>query len=241
MDKQMDAWLKLSVIKPSTSPRAAPAFIVYRNGKPRFVVDFRKLNENVIKDEFPLLRQDDILQALKGSQWLSTLDALSGFTQLRIAEKDKEKLAFRTHRGLHQFVWRPFGYTNGPSVFQQVMQKVLAPFLWIFALVYIDNIVIYSLTFKDHLCHVDQVLEAIENAGLTLSPPKCHFAYQSLLLLGQKVSRLGVSMHKDKVDAIVSLAEPRNVKELQTFLGMMVYFSAYIPFYACWPLHCSHC
>ncbi len=177
-----------------------------------------------------------MMQALSGAQWLTTLDALSGFTQLIVHENSREKLVFRCHRGLWQFTRMPFGYRNGPSVFQRVMQNVLAPFLWIFALVYIDDIVIFSKTFEDHLKHIDQVLKAIISSGITLSLPKCHFAYQSLLLLGQKVSRLGMSTHKEKVEAICELDAPQNVQELQTFLGMMVYFSAYIPFYA-WIAH----
>jgi hypothetical protein len=202
------------------------------------VIDLRKLNELVVADEFPLPRQDEVLQALSGAQWLTTLDALAGFTQLTVAHGSREKLAFRTHRGLFQFARMPFGYRNGPSVFQRVMQTVLAPFLWIFALVYIDDIVIFSLTFDDHLKHLELVFSAIAAANITLSPPKCHLAYQSLLLLGQKVSRLGLSTHKEKVDAILELAEPRNVHELQHFLGMMVYFASYIPFFAwiCSPL-----
>ena len=232
MDKQIDEWIQLQVIEPSVSPWGAPAFIVYRNDKPRMVIDYRKLNDYVIPDEFPLPKQEDILQALTGAQWLSTFDALAGFTQLEMAEESKELTAFRSHRGLYQFRRLPFGYRNGPSVFQRVMQGILAPFLWIFALVYIDDIVIYSKTFEDHLKQVDTVLQAIAKAGITLSPPKCHLGYQSLRLLGQQVSRLGLSTHKEKVNAIVQLAEPRSVHELQIFLGMMVYFSAYIPFYA---------
>lgn len=236
IDKQMDTWLKLEVIEPSRSPWAAPVFIVYRNHKPRMVIDLRRLNDRAIADEFPLPRQEEILQSLSGSRYLSTLDALAGFTQLSVKESDREKLAFRTHRGLYQFKRMPFGYRNGPAVFQRVMQGVLAPFLWIFALVYIDDIVIFSKTFEDHLAHVDQVLRAVAEAKITLSPEKCHFGYESLLLLGQKVSRLGLSTHKEKVDAIIQLKEPRSVHELQVFLGMMVYFSAYIPYYA-WIVH----
>ena len=126
----------------------------------------------------------------------------------------------------------PFGYKNGPSIFQHIMQNVLAPFLWIFALVYIDDIVIFSLTLEDHISHLDQVFKAIEGSGVTLSVTKCHFGYQSLLLLGQKVSRIGLSTHKEKVDTILLLEEPKDHHDLQVFLGMMVYFSAYIPFYA---------
>ena len=93
------------------------------------VIDYRKLNEIAISDEFFLLKQEDILQALKGSQWLSTLDALAGFTQVEVEPKEREKLAFRMHRGLCQFIRMPFGHKNGPSIFQRIMQNVLAPFL----------------------------------------------------------------------------------------------------------------
>lgn len=232
IDKQLDTWLEQKVVEPSESPWGFPVIIVFRNGKPRFCVDYRKLNAMTIPDEFPLPRQSDIIQALQGSQWLTTLDALSGFTQLEIDERDRSKTAFRTHRGLHQFRRMPFGLRNGPSIFQRVMQNVLAPFLWVFALVYIDDIVIYSKTFEDHLIHLEKVLKSFVNYGITLSPGKTHVGYRSVLLLGQKVSRLGMSTHKEKVEAIVSLESPRNVSELQTFLGMMVYFASYIPFYA---------
>jgi hypothetical protein len=147
----MDKWIQLGIIEPSKSPWAAPAFIVYRNGKHRMVVDYRKLNEIAISDEFPLPQQDDILQALEGSQWLSTLDALAGFTQLEIEPKEQEKLAFQTHRGLWQFVEMPFSYKNGPSIFLRIMQNVLAPFLWIFALVYIDDIIFFFNFRGSHL------------------------------------------------------------------------------------------
>jgi len=236
IDKQMNTWIELGVIKPSKSPWGAPVFIVYQNSKPRMVIDLRRLNEKVVPDKFPLPRQDKILQSLEGSQYLTTFDVLSGFTQLSIRPKDQEKLAFQSHRGLFQFKRMPFGYHNGPVVFQRVMQGVLALFLWIFALVYIDDIVIFSKSFEDHLVHVELVLKAIRDARITLSPRKCHFGYQSLMLLRQKVSRLGLSTHKEKVDAIIQLENPKNVHNLQTFLGMMVYFSSYIPFYA-WIVH----
>ena len=103
--------------------------------------------------------------------------------------------------------------------------------LWLFVLVYIDNIVVYSKTFKDHLVHLDKVLKAIIKANITLSPPKCHIGYQALILLGQQVSRLGISTHKEKVDAIQAVLPPTKVADLQSFLGMVNYFSNYIPFY----------
>ena len=229
IDKQMDKWIQLGIIEPSRSPWAAPAFIVYQNGKPRMVVDYRKLNEIVILDEFPLPKQEDILQALVRCQWLSMLDALAGFMQLEVDPKEREKLAFKTHCGLWQFIRMPFRYKNGASIFQRVMQNVLAPFLWIFALVYINDIVIFFKTFEDHLDHLDQVFKAVAETGINLATTKCDFAYQSLLLLRQKVSRLGLSTHMENVSAILNLESSKNTHNLQIFLGMMVYFLAYIP------------
>ena len=113
------------------------------------------------------------------------------------------------------------------------MQNIFAHFLWIFALVYIDDIVIFSKYFDDRLNHLDQVFKAVAETGITLATTKCHFTYQSLLLLGQKVSRLGLSSHMEKVSAILNLDVPKNIHDLQIFLGMMVYFSPYIPFYTC--------
>jgi hypothetical protein len=101
IDKQMDKCIQLGVIEPSKSPWAAPPFIVYQNGKPCMIVNYNKVP---ISHKFPLPQQEDIRQALSGSQWLSTLDSLTVLTQMEIEKIEHEKLAFRTHRGLWQFV-----------------------------------------------------------------------------------------------------------------------------------------
>lgn len=238
IEKLLKKWFELGVIKPSKSPWSAPVVIAYRNGKPRFCVDYRKLNAVTIPDEFPIPRQSEILSALSSAQVLSSLDALAGFTQLEFADEEVEKTAFRTHMGLFQFCRMPFGLRNGPSIFQRVMNRILVPYLWLFALVYIDDIVVYSASYEDHIDHLNAVLGAIEGAGITFSPAKCHLFYSSILLLGHKVSRLGLSTHEAKVQAIMDLSRPTKVSQLQAFLGMVVYFSAFIPFYAgiCAPL-----
>jgi hypothetical protein len=232
IDEQVDKWFKAGVIEPSKSPWGAPVVIAYRNGKARLCIDYRKLNAATIADEFPIPRQSEILSSLSGAQVLSSLDALAGFTQLEMHPDDVEKTAFRTHRGLFQFRQMPFGLQNGPSIFQRIMQNVLSPYLWLFCLVYIDDVVVYSTTYEEHIKHLNKVLTAIREAGIPLSPKKCHLFYSSILLLGHKVSRLGLSTHEEKVKAILELSRPTKVSELQTFLGMVVYFSAFIPFYA---------
>jgi hypothetical protein len=112
------------------------------------------------------------------------------------------------------------------------MQEILAPYLWIFTLVYIDDIVVYSRSFEEHLQHVDCVLSAIAKSGLTLSPPKCHLGYRSIVVLGNKVSRLGLSTHAEKLKAVWKLEAPKTKKSLKAFIGLAVYFAAYIPFFS---------
>jgi deoxyuridine 5'-triphosphate nucleotidohydrolase len=174
IDKQLDKWFSQDVIEPSDSPWGAPVIVVYRFGKPRVCIDYRKVrkvNQVSQADEYPLPKQTDILQALMGSQWLSTFDALSGFQQVEVKEEHRHITAFRCHRGLLQFKRLPFGLRNGPQVFQRIMNRVLSTMLWLFVLVYIDDIVVYSKTFEDHLGHLDKVLKAIIGANITLSPP----------------------------------------------------------------------
>ena len=238
IDEQIDKWFEQGVIEASQSPWGAPVVIAYRNGKPRFCVDYRKLNVVTTHDEFPIPRQSEILASLSGAHVLLSLDALAGFTQLDIDKDHREKTAFRTHLGLFQFARMPFGLTNGPSIFQRIMQGILSPFLWIFCLVYIDDIVVYSATYEDHIGHLDKVLTLIEQSGLTLSPTKCHLFYGSILLLGHKVSRLGLSTHAEKVKAVVEMSRPKKLSELQSFIGMAVYFSTFIPYFSdiCQPL-----
>ena len=164
IDKQIDLWLEQDVIEESKSPWGAPVIIVYHNNKPRMCIDYRRMNKAMIADQHPIPKQMDILAALSGAQYLSVFDALSGFMQLEFDKESRPISAFRTHRGLHQFKRMPFGWRNRPPEFQRVMQEVLAPYLWVFSLVYLDDIVIYSRTFKDHLKHVDLMLKAIANA-----------------------------------------------------------------------------
>ena len=232
IDKQIDLWLSQGVIKESRSLWGTPVIIVYQNGKPRVCIDFRHLNKVTVLDQHPIPKQTDILQALSGAQYLLVFDALSGFTQLEFEEASRPITAIQTHRGLHHFKRMPFGWHNGPPVFQRAMQEILSPFLWIFSLVYIDDIVVYSKTFEEHLKHVEQVLKAVAESRLTLSLPKCHLGYQSIVILGNIVSRLGLSTHHEKLKVMWELEAPKDHKKLETFLGLAVYFSTYIPYFS---------
>jgi hypothetical protein len=220
------------IIEPSDSPWASNVVLISQKGKIRFCIDYRKLNTVTKADQYPLPRIDDYLNQFQGKTWFSTFDANSGFHQIPVAPGDREKLAFRTHEGHFQYKRMPFGIRNGPSVFQRVMDRILGNAKWAYALVYIDDIVVYSDTFEQHLEHLDKLFSKILTSGLTLSIPKSHVCQREILALGHHVSRLGIGMNKENVRAIADFKRPSSVKEVQSFLGLAGYYRRFIQNFA---------
>lgn len=160
---------------------AAPAFVVWKNQKPRVVVDMRKVNQALIPDAYPLPKQDTILSSMGGAMVFTSLNFVKSFFQQDIAEEDQWKTAFVTaHRGHEMFTVSTMGLANSPGFFQHRMENLFEKYLWEFVLVYIDDIIIFSQTLEDHLIHLDRALTLLENVGVTLSISKCHFAYPSI-------------------------------------------------------------
>ena len=141
----------------------------------RFCFDYRRLNAVTVKDSYPLPRIDDCIDTLGEAVIFSTLDAYSGYHQLSIAKRDRYKTAFVTHHG--QFQWRrmPFGLSTAPASFQRALDMVLTQFKWKTCLVYLDDVIIFSNSVEEHIRHVDEILTALEEAGVTLKISKCRF------------------------------------------------------------------
>ncbi|GFT49714.1 hypothetical protein TNCV_801001 [Trichonephila clavipes] len=172
-----------------------------KDGSWRFCVDYRKLNSVTKKDVYPLPRIDDTLDCLKGAKFFSSMDLRSGYWQIEIDEADREKTAFITPEGLYEFKVMPFGLCNAPATFERMMDNLLRHFKWTMCLCYLDDIIVFSETFEDHLIRLRLVLKCLQEAGLKLNSKKCLFAAQEVKILGHLVSSNGVRPDPDKIKA----------------------------------------
>eukprot|EP00731_Ephydatia_muelleri_P003232 Em0001g3232a len=232
--------LKDGVIRESNSPWSSPIVMIKKkDGSWRFCVDFRKVNSMTQKDAYPLPRIDETLEALTGSQFFTTLDLASGYWQVEMEEADRKKTAFSTREGHFEFNVMPFGLTNAPATFQRLMECVLAGLTYEQCLIYLDDIVVFSVTFDQHLERLKTVFHHLAEAGLKLKPSKCHFAKSEIRYLGHIVSRQGIQADPDKTSAMISFPVPSDIKELRQFLGLTNYYRRFIKGYSsiAEPLH----
>ena len=191
---QVQQMLASDVIQPSNIPWASPIVMVKKkDGSLRFCVDFHQLDAATVKDAHPLPRIDDILDALHGARWFSTLYLKSGYWQVPIMERDKEKTAFRTSSGqLYEFNQVPFGLYNAPATFSRLMDRVLSGLHWETCLFYLDDIIVFSSTWEEHLARLRQVFEKLRYANLKLGAEKCSFAAKEVSYLGHRVTEEGL-------------------------------------------------
>ena len=231
---------KKGVIQPSHSPWASPIVLVKkRDGSHRFCVDYRKLNAVTRKDAYPIPRIDDTLDTLSGSCWFSTLDMVSGYWQVEVDERDREKTAFCTPYGLYEFNVMPFGLCNGPATFQRLMDLVLAGLQMTHCLVYIDDVIVVGRTFEEHLCNLREVLSRVKEAGLKLKLSKCALLQDKVTYLGHEVSPSGVAPDPNKISQVASWPVPQSVKDVQKFWGLASYYRWFVRDFAtiAKPLH----
>ncbi|WVZ49037.1 LOW QUALITY PROTEIN: hypothetical protein U9M48_000419 [Paspalum notatum var. saurae] len=232
IEQQVQQLLKSGLLTHNSSPFASPVLLVHKkDGQWRFCVDYRKLNDLTIKNRFPLLVIEEILDELHGSCYFTKLDMRSGYHQIRMLEAYEYKTTFKTHQGHYQFKVMPFGLTNAPATFQCVMNEILQPFLRKFVLVFLDDILIYSPTLDLHVVHINQVVELLRAHQLYLKPSKCSFAQTSIGYLGRIISAQGVSTDPDKTIAIQKWPPPTTVTELRAFLGLTNYYRRFVKNY----------
>ena len=232
-DKAILDMQKQNVIEPSSSPWSLPIVLVNKkDGSTRFCVDYRKGNEVAHKDSYPLPRIDDTIEALAGSKWFSTLDLKSGYWQVLLSDKAKEKTAFSSGGGLWQFTVMPFGLCNAPATFERLMEQVLVGLPTSTALVYLDDILIPGRTFSQQILNLRQVFVRLKKAKLKLSPKKCILFQKQVKYLGHLVSEQGISPDPSKVEAVKSWPSPTTTTEVKSFLGLCSYYRQFVPSFA---------
>ena len=180
------------------------------------------------KDSYPLPLISEVLDSLTGTQYFTTLDLKSGYWQIPLDPATKEKSAFVTHNGLYEFQVLPFGLTNSPATFQRLMGHILRGLEYKSALIYIDDIILFSKSVDEHLKHLEEVFQRLRDANLKLNPKKCEFAKQELEYLGHLVTPNGIKPCPSKIQAVKEFPVPKNLKQLRSFLGLANYYRRFI-------------
>ena len=233
VDKEINRLLKCGIIRESKSAYSAPCLVVWKkSGKPRLVVDFRRLNLKIKNIQYPLPHLESSLQLLGGRKCFSTLDLVSGYHQIPLRECDAEKTAFTTGRGLYEFTRMPMGMVSSSAGMQYAMERVLGSLIGNACHVYVDDIIVMGKDEKSHDKNLHLVLERLRNAGFKLNLKKCEFRKSEITCLGHIVSEKGISPHPSRVDALINKKQPRNLKDLRSFLGLASYYRRFIPDYA---------
>ena len=229
IDKAINEMIDADVIRRSRSPWSFPVVIVdKKDGSKRFCVDFRRLNKITVKNCYLLPLIYDILALLGKAKYFTSLDLKSGYWQVAMDEKDKQKTAFTCHKGLFEFNVMPFGLSNAPAVFQELMAVVLHDCQG-FATAYLDDIMIFSETLEEHIEHLSIIFDKLRLHRLKLKLKKCSFLKRETHYLGFIISEDSIKPDENKVEAIRSLPVPTCVKEVRSFIGMCSYYRRFIP------------
>ena len=194
----------------------------------RFVVDYRKLNAVSTKDAYPMPTIEETLQRIGGHRFFTKLDLASGYFQIPIREEDKAKTAFTTGRALYEFNVLHQGLKNASASFQRIMNTLLVTKRESFCIVYMDDILISSDTVAKYLQHVDEVLKVLHEHRFTVSAPKYSIAQSGIAYLGHMISIDGVTPLNDNIAPIMSMPEPRTLKEANLFIGGLSFYRRFI-------------
>lgn len=229
VQREIDRWLSLGIIRESHSAYSAPVVLVQRGSKVRLCIDYRRLNDKTIKDAAPSPNIDTILDALAGSTYFCCLDLRSGFMQIPMDPRDICKTAFCTESNLYEFLFMPFGLTNAPATCIRLVEQVFANMSPKALLAFIDDIMVHARTFNQTLANLREALSRLKHAGLKVNAQKVRLFQRETKFLGHVVSESGVRPDEDKVKTVTAWPRPENITQLKSFLGLCSYERRFIP------------
>ncbi|CAG9086928.1 unnamed protein product [Plutella xylostella] len=217
------------IVQESESNYASPVILVKKKtGEARLCIDFRALNSKTVKDKYPLPLIEDQIANLSGNMFFTTLDLASGYYQIPMAPESRHLTAFVTPDGLYEFKRMPFGLANAPALFQKMINKILGSKRFTSALAYMDDLLVPSVSIEEGFQRLEEVLQLLKSAGLTLKLSKCSFFDTQIEYLGYEISAHGVKPGEKKIEAVKKFPVPRNVHELRQFLGLASYFRKFV-------------
>ena len=203
-------------------------FVPKANGKLRLCVDYRKLNDITIRNSYSLPLMDELRDRVQGARIFSKLDLRDGYYLIRIKEGDEWQTAFRTRYGHFEYKVMPFGLANAPATFQNMINDILREYLDQGVLAYLDDILIYSKSMDEHVALVKKVLQKLKENQLAVAAHKSIFHASEVEFLGYMVNQEGLRMSERKVESIATWETPKNIKDIQRFLGFANYYRRFI-------------
>ncbi|CAF4267456.1 unnamed protein product [Rotaria sp. Silwood2] len=222
--------LERGQIEESTSPWSSPIVLVKKKDKTmRFCIDYRRLNAITMKDAFPLPRIDEIFDQLSDAMYYTKFDFRSGYFQVPLCKEDRPKTAFSTGDNHYQFTVLPQGITNGPATFQRLINHILGPTRWKYALAYIDDIIIYSKTFEEHLLHLNEICQVLKDTRFRLNPDKCEIARTQTDYLGHHIRNGDIRPSPNNINGLLKTRLPQTPDEACKFVKAAEYYRKFIP------------
>jgi len=227
--ENVDHLLKHGKIRPSRSPYSAPVVLdKKKSGGWRMAIDYTALNEHTKTNASPMEDCNSILRQVPTGYWYTVIDCNSGFWQIPLDADSIEKSAFSTEDGHYEFLVMPFGLKNAPKTFQNLMNHIFKEYRSEFLAILMDDILVFSKTLEQHLQDVRKVLQKLKTANMTINKKKSKFAQRRVEYLGHTLTETGIKKQPEKVKAIQEYPTPRNIKDVQQFLGMCQWYSSFI-------------
>lgn len=225
----IDEWLDLGIIRKSSSPWSAPVVVVKNSDESiRLTVDFRKLNPHVNCDNFPMPDRDVVIEKLGTSKYLTKLDLTKAYLQIPLSEESRKFTSFVVEGGQYEFCVVPFGIKFASGLCNRIINEVLSD-CKNFVTGFVDDLMIYSENFDQHVEHVKFVINKLCEAGVTLNKSKCKFGYNRVKFLGFIVGNGETLPDPAKVQAIRNFPKPSNKKELRSYLGLLSFYRKFVP------------